>query len=371
MKKILLVVILGFPISIVHAEDGYRLWLRYDKIDDNDLLQQYRSKISSLYFTDTSATMLAAKKEMITGLQGLLGMQIQVHDKMTNAAVMFSTARNSIISSVVTAEEFHKMGKEGFIIKTITIDQKNIIVIAGNTDIGVLYGCFHFLRLLQTHQGIRSLSILSAPLIQLRMLDHWDNLNRTVERGYAGISIWNWQTLPAYPDKRYVDYARTNASVGINAIALNNVNANALILTKDYLVKVAALANVFRPYGIKVFLSAKFSAPIEIGGLPTADPLDERVKTWWKQKADEIYQLIPDFGGFLVKANSEGQPGPQNYNRTHADGANMLADALEAHGGIVIWRAFVYQNSDDDRAKQAYNEFKPLDESLIIRSCCR
>jgi alpha-glucuronidase len=224
-----------------------------------------------------------------------------------------------------------------------------------------LYGCFHFLRLLQTHQNIQLLRVVSAPLIQLRMLDHWDNLNRTVERGYAGISIWNWQTLPTYIDKRYIDYARANVSIGINGVALNNVNANALILTKDYLIKVAALANVFRPYGIKVFLSAKFSAPIEIGGLQTADPLDATVQHWWKQKVDEIYQLIPDFGGFLVKANSEGQPGPQNYNRTHADGANMLADALVIHSGIVIWRAFVYSNSTDDRAKQAYNEFKPLD----------
>ena len=163
------------------------------------------------------------------------------------------------------------------------------------------------------------------------MLDHWDNLNRTVERGYAGISIWNWQKLPGYIDKRYIDYARANASIGINAVALNNVNANATILTKDYLIKVAALANVFRPYGIKVYFTARFSAPIEIGGLKTADPLDAQVQQWWKQKAEEIYQYIPDFGGFLVKANSEGQPGPQNYNRTHADGANMLADAVAPH----------------------------------------
>jgi alpha-glucuronidase len=193
------------------------------------------------------------------------------------------------------------------------------------------------------------------------MLDHWDNLSRTVERGYAGMSIWNWQKLPGYIDKRYKDYARANASIGINGVVLNNVNANATILTKDYLIKVAALANVFRAYGIKVYLSARFSAPIEIGNLKTADPLDEQVRNFWKQKADEIYEYIPDFGGFLVKANSEGQPGPQNYNRTHADGANMLADALASHNGIVIWRAFVYSNSNEDRFKQAYNEFKPLD----------
>ena len=346
----------------VHAEDGYRLWLRYNKIDDRNLLQQYRNKISFLQFTDTSLTLLAAKDELINGLQGLLDKKIMVADKIMDGTVLAATTSNSIIHSLILTGDIDKIGKEGFVIRTTIINQKNIIVIAANTDVGVLYGCFHFLRLLQTHKNIQSLSIVSAPLIQLRMLDHWDNLNRTVERGYAGISIWNWQTLPGYIDKRYVDYARANASIGLNAVALNNVNANATILTHDYLLKVAALANVFRPYGIKVFLSAKFSSPIEIGGLQTADPLDASVQRWWKQKANEIYQLIPDFGGFLIKANSEGQPGPQNYHRTHVDGANMLAAALAPHNGIVIWRAFVYSSdSSEDRAKQAYNEFKPLD----------
>jgi alpha-glucuronidase len=194
------------------------------------------------------------------------------------------------------------------------------------------------------------------------VLDHWDNLNRTVERGYAGFSIWDWHKLPGYIDQRYKDYARANAAIGINGTVLNNVNANALSLSKEYLEKTAALANVFRPYGIKVYLSARFSAPMEAGGLKTADPLDPTVQQWWKDKVKEIYSYIPDFGGFLVKANSEGQPGPQNYGRTHADGANMLADALAPYKGIVMWRAFVYDaKADQDRFKQAYEEFKPLD----------
>ncbi|MBP1666428.1 MAG: alpha-glucuronidase, partial [Bacteroidetes bacterium] len=197
-------------------------------------------------------------------------------------------------------------------------------------------------------------------------------LDRSVERGYAGLSLWNWESLPGKPDERYTDYARANASVGINGTVLTNVNANALILTKDYLVKVAALANLFRPYGIRVYLTARFSAPVEIGNLKTADPLDPDVIKWWKAKADEIYSYIPDFGGFVVKANSEGQPGPQDYKRTHADGANTLADAVGPHGGIVMWRAFVYDNNvPDDRAKQAYNEFVPLDgkfrDNVIIQ----
>jgi alpha-glucuronidase len=219
--------------------------------------------------------------------------------------------------------------------------------------------------LLQTEQSVENIAITSAPAIQHRLLNHWDNLDRTVERGYAGFSLWDWHRLPGYIDQRYIDYARANASIGINGTVLTNVNANAQVLTEPYLKKVAALANVFRPYGIKVYLTARFSAPVEIGGLSTADPLDASVRAWWKRKADEIYTYIPDFGGFLVKANSEGQPGPQNYNRNHADGANMLAEALAPHNGIVMWRAFVYSNDvPEDRAKQAYNEFKPLDGSF-------
>ena len=186
------------------------------------------------------------------------------------------------------------------------------------------------------------------------MLNHWDNLDRTVERGYAGFSIWDWHRLPTYIDQRYIDYARANASIGINAVVLTNVNANAIILTPAYLEKVKKLADVFRPYGIKVFLTARFSSPIELGRLKTADPLDNTVQQWWIAKANEIYSLIPDFGGFLVKANSEGQPGPQDYKRTHADGANMLANAVAPHNGIVIWRAFVYAAENPvDRHKQA------------------
>jgi alpha-glucuronidase len=193
------------------------------------------------------------------------------------------------------------------------------------------------------------------------MLDHWDNPDRSVERGYAGQSLWDWQALPQHMDQRDVDYARANASIGINGAVLNNVNAKAKFLTPAYLGKVKALADIFRPWGVRVYLSVRFTSPMELGGLKTADPLDPAVRAWWRAKADEIYRLIPDFGGFLVKANSEGQPGPQDYGRTHADGANMLADALRPHGGVVLWRAFVYSSADEDRAKQAYDEFKPLD----------
>lgn len=261
----------------------------------------------------------------------------------------------------INKKENPAIGQEGFSIKSATVAGQATLHVYANTDIGLLYGVFHLVRLLQTEQPIAALNIISQPRLKLRLLNHWDNLNRTVERGYAGFSIWNWHTLPDYIDKRYIDYARANASIGINGVSLTNVNANAVILTRSYLEKVKALADLFRPYGIKVYLTARFSAPIEIGRISTADPLNDSVKNWWKEKAKEIYSLIPDFGGFLVKANSEGQPGPQDYKRTHADGANMLADAVAPYNGIVMWRAFVYSSTSNDRFKQAYEEFKPLD----------
>ena len=206
------------------------------------------------------------------------------------------------------------------------------------------------------------MTIVDSPKIQKRVLNHWDNLDRSVERGYAGFSIWDWYLLPELIKQEYIDYARANASIGINGTVLTNVNSNALVLSPRYIQKLKALANVFRPYGIQVYLTARFSAPIETGDLETADPLNAEVKQWWKDKAEEIYTEIPDFGGFLVKANSEGQPGPNNYGRSHVDGANMLAEAVAPYDGIIMWRAFVYsEEKPEDRAKQAYSEFKPFD----------
>lgn len=363
MKRVF---ILGAYILIslsLFAEDGYSLWLRYNRIDNATLLSQYQQAIEGIRITGNSATFMAIKEELTNGLQGLLGKKILLQNVTGPRTILVGTPHTSSeIAALPLQEKLKQAGAEGFVIITGTIQGVNRMVIAANSEAGALYGAFHFLRLLQTQQSIKNISIVSAPQIKLRVLNHWDNLNRTVERGYAGASIWDWHRLPGYIDPRYKDYARANASIGINGTVLTNVNANAWILTPDYLAKVAALANVFRPYGIKVYLTARFSAPVEIGGLKTADPLDPAVQNWWKEKADTIYRYIPDFGGFLVKANSEGQPGPQNYNRTHADGANMLADAVAPHGGIVMWRAFVYSNEKkDDRFRQAYDEFKPLD----------
>ncbi len=346
------------------SENGYDLWLRYSKLTNEKTISEYKKQIKNIWLETTSPTLTVANNELHKGLEGLLGYTI-VNTKSVSTQsglIVCGKFQSKGVSQFLDNTKTYTTGAEGYIIQTIKRGKQQVMVIAAKEDVGVLYGVFHFLRLIQTEQSISNLSITESPKIKIRMLNHWDNLDRTVERGYAGFSLWNWHKLPGVIDQRYIDYARANASIGINGTALTNVNANAKVLTPDYLKKVAALADAFRPYGIKVYLTARFSAPIELGGLKTADPLDAEVQQWWNKKADEIYKFIPDFGGFLVKANSEGQPGPQNYKRSHADGANMLATAVQPHGGVVIWRAFVYDNNvPDDRAKQAYSEFKPLD----------
>lgn len=363
MKKILSIILLALCTQLVKAETGYELWLRYNSLKDSQKIKTYQDHATELIFRAETETSLSAKEELKNGLAGLLGLKITENNIISkDGAILVGTYKSLALQNSVIAEKLKKIGSEGYLIHTINQNNKRITLITANSEIGVLYGVFAFLKLIQTEQSLANLAVEDSPAVKLRLLNHWDNLDRTVERGYAGFSLWNWHTLPDYIEPRYKDYARANASIGINGTVLTNVNANALILTKEYLAKVAALANTFRPYGIKVYLTARFSAPIEIGKLKTADPLNAEVNTWWKAKADEIYKYIPDFGGFLVKANSEGQPGPQNYGRNHADGANMLADAVAPHGGIVMWRAFVYDNNvPDDRAKQAFTEFKPLD----------
>lgn len=246
---------------------------------------------------------------------------------------------------------------EGFRIR----HEDNKITLTSPTETGLLYAAYHLLRMQETGQNVVEAQTTENPAYNLRILNHWDNMDRTVERGYAGQSLWNWEELPNTLSDRYKEYARANASIGINGTVLNNVNASPKILSAEYLQKVKALADIFRPYGLRVYLSVNFASPMALDSLSTADPLDKEVIRWWKNKVKEIYRIIPDFGGFLVKANSEGQPGPCDFGRTHAEGANMLADALRPYKGIVMWRAFVYSPSDADRAKQAYLEFEPLD----------
>lgn len=342
-------------ITTAQITKDYDLWLQYQK-----------SSVANDIFKNIA---LNAKNETDKAIQNELK---TASERMFQYSPTFSNSGNATLIIKKTSEleptqkniinKANTLNDEGFAIETIQNKGKKTVLITAKTSLGLLYGTFRLLRELQINPSKKDFSIADEPKLKVRMLNHWDNLDGTVERGYAGSSIWNWQKLPDFIDKKYIDYARANASVGINGVALINVNSNALILTPQYLEKVSALAKAFRPYGIKVYLTARFSAPIEIGGLKTADPLNQEVQQWWNNKVNEIYKFIPDFGGFLVKANSEGQPGPQNYGRNHVDGANMMAKALKPHHGIIMWRAFVYSETDSsDRAKQAYSEFVPYD----------
>ncbi|KPE52530.1 alpha-glucuronidase [Chryseobacterium indologenes] len=318
---------------LIFAEDGSQLWLRFPA-KNGISADQIISKGSS-------PTLNIARKELSSHWQGQM---VELH-----------------------TENKDKNLKDGY--RIVSTPEK--IVISAGKEIGLLYGVYHILRLQQTKADLSHLNTIEKPSYDVRILNHWDNLDGSIERGYAGRSLWKWEDLPGKISPRYEEYARANASVGINSVVLNNVNASPNMLREDYLKKVKVLADIFRPYGIKVYLSVNFSSPKVLGGLQNSDPLNKDVQKWWKDKAAEIYKLIPDFGGFLVKANSEGQPGPQDYGRTHADGANMMADALKPYNGIVMWRAFVYSPSKDDRAKQAYLEFVPLDgkfrDNVIIQ----
>lgn len=332
--RILYFFLFVFFVSAVFAEDGSSLWLRFQDLSDINSKRKIESKQSS-------PTIDIAISELENYWRGK-SVELVINKKLNQL-------------------------KDGYRIQS----EEGKIIISASEDVGLLYGSYHLLRLQQTESGLDNIDIKEVPTYNVRILNHWDNLNGTIERGYAGYSLWKWDELPNKLSPRYEAYARANASIGINATVLNNVNASTDILKGEYLVKVKALADIFRPYGVRVYLSVNFSSPKVIGGLSDSDPMNKDVQKWWKDKAKEIYTLIPDFGGFLVKANSEGQPGPQDYGRTHADGANMLADVLKPYNGIVMWRAFVYNPNDDDRAKQAYNEFLPLDgkfrDNVIIQ----
>jgi alpha-glucuronidase len=345
-------------------EDGYELWLRYREVDDPVWHAQYCQAIQNVVILGESETVEIIRREITRALPSLLGQSIPIsnHHNLQNSLVIGSIEELDETGIPMPEIEQDELGDEGFLIQSHPEDSRGGILIAAKTEIAALTGTYHFLRLLQTHQDIRGLSISSCPRIHRRILAHWDNLDGSIERGYAGNSLWQWDELPDQIDPRYHDYARACASVGINGAILNNVNPQAESLSTEYLLKTAALADVFRPYGLQLYLTPVFSAPMQLGELPTADPRDPQVAAWWQEKVAEIYSLIPDFGGFQVKANSEGQPGPQDYGANHADGANMLAKILQPYGGLVLWRAFVYDTSvDADRAKCAYKELVPLD----------
>ena len=280
-------------------------------------------------------------------------------------ALLWLPGGDPAVEAEIIVDPALDLHEDGFMIKDTPQGRQ----ILAKTDVGAMYGKYALQRMERTGQASGVLDVREEPSYDRRILNHWDNLDNTVERGYAGWSIWHWGE--PVPVRLIEEYSRLNASIGINGSVLNNVNASPEILRRDYLERVAQIADIMRPYGIRVYLSVNFSSPAALGGLPTSDPLNAVVQQWWADKVSEIYNLIPDFGGFLVKANSEGLPGPQDFGRTHADGANMLADALAPHDGIVMWRAFVYSPKSSDRANQAVEEFEPLDglfrDNVIIQ----
>ena len=348
MKRLTLLVLGMVFVCMAKAEDGHQLWLRYQ----------------------------ALNQAKVTGVECLAAEELRAYSTQDVELKLDPAMEEDAYSIEVKGEK----------------GEMKSVIIAKN-EIGLLYGAYAFLR----QKDIRT-NIYSKPYFKLRILNHWDNLNGTIERGYAGLSIFwkgkdsgkSFRGQPIFiedPDQPIdtvliKEYARANASIGINGTVLNNVNASPKMLSDIYINKVKTYADILRPYGIKVYLSVNFASPMSIpakgfnGDKPvkTADPLDKQVKGWWKAKAKEIYELIPDFGGFLVKANSEGQPGPFDYNRTHADGANTLADAVKPFGGIIMWRSFVYgaKHKGEDRVKQAVSEFVGLDgdfrDNVILQS---
>jgi alpha-glucuronidase len=331
-KKTLIIICIFFVVLNLRAEDGHNLWLRGKS-----------TATVKVIYSKNSVTLGIAAHELENLWIGKSGATISLKVKS---------------DPLIKGDGFKLSPNE----------------IQANTELGILYGVFELLRRQQTGQSIYN--EVSNPSYERRILDHWDNLNGTIERGYAGLSIfWHNEkdsfTVTEKDKILWEEYARANASIGINGAVLNNVNASPKMLSSECLKKVKAIADILRSYGIKTYLAVNFASPAVIGGLKTSDPLDVEVIKWWKNKVKEIYSLIPDFGGFLVKANSEGQPGPQDFGRTHADGANMMADALKPYDGIVMWRAFVYSPKEKDRAMQAYSEFMPLDgqfrDNVIIQ----
>lgn len=341
----------------------YDCWLRYDLNSSNDY-SGFLPFFSSVYCTDEGEIINTALTEFTFAVKRICGLTPRICDGPPSSKHV----------KLELANDFCE--KDGF-----TIDvTDDCISVKSSTDRGVLYGVFRLIQLVVCGKSINECRINESPSYSLRMIDHWDNISGDIERGYAGKSIFFENGDITENLGRIMDYARLLASVGLNAVSINNVNVHAeesKFITEKYLPRLAKFANIFRKYGITMYLSANYASPIELGGLDTADPLDSRVEDWWKKAAESIYGFIPDFGGFVVKADSENRPGPFTYGRNHADGANMLARVLLPYGGKVIWRCFVYNCHLDwrdrsiDRARAQYDNFKPLDgkfmENVILQ----
>ncbi|WP_159886738.1 alpha-glucuronidase family glycosyl hydrolase [Paenibacillus puerhi] len=353
-------------LSTFQTGSGYEAWLGYRRLASGEHGNSY-AIFNRIVVTEKDEVIQTAVSELTRGLEGILGIQPEITDHGEHAIALGTFGNHPLIDRVFGAEIIAQVGPEGYVIKADK--EKGCLAIGAVSPQGVLYGAFHLLRLLGIGMSVDELELVENPYNMLRMINQWDNMDGSVERGYAGESIFFKDNRITEDLDRIRDYARMLASAGLNAIVINNVNVHKVEskLITEFLPEVAKLAAIFRRYAIKLFLSVNYASPIEIGGLETADPLDPGVRQWWKEQTAGVYAHIPDFGGYLVKADSENRPGPFTYGRDHADGSNMLAEALKPYGGIVIWRCFVYNCQQDwrdrktDRARAAYDHFKPLD----------
>jgi alpha-glucuronidase len=369
----LAIVVLAFALgaSSARAETGYDGWLRYAPITDRAARERYATLPAAVVILGDTPIMSAARDELIRGTRGMLGRTLRISKEVPAEGAIILGTYDVVGGALPALGKLPELPPDGFWLKTIIVDGKNHLVIAAPNDRGVIYGAFALLRMIGLEAPINDLNVRDKPYASIRFLNHWDNLDGTIERGYAGRSIF-WENGHITKDlDRVRDYARLMASVGINGCSINNVNADARVVSTSMLPEVARIADIFRPYGVKLILSLDFASPQKIGGISTFDPLDPAAVAFWKKKVDEVYKVIPDLGGFVLKADSEGRLGPSEYGRTHADAANVIARALEPHGGILFYRGFVYDHKMDwkdpknDRAKAAYDNFHSLDGKFL------
>src|SRR5438093_49942 len=371
--------VVSFPLLFLlpvglRAETGYNMWLRYAALDDV-AARQYRAWLpSSIVALNNSPRERSAQQELVRGIRGMLGRTLRIEpDLSMQPSIVVGPLDQIRRRFALTA----MLASDGYWLKSTTLSGTRYIIITGTNESGVLYGSFAFLRKIALGEPIGELDEKQSPVVPIRWVNQWDNLNATIERGYGGPSIF-WENGHAREDlTRVSDYGRMLASLGINGCSINNVNADTRLLSSDLIPQVAQIAEAFRPWGVRVALAVDFGSPKSLGGLNTYDPLDPDVIAWWKSKADEIYRAIPDFGGFVLKADSEGRVGPSTYGRTHADAANVVARALKPHGGVIFYRGFVYdhhmdwENPKTDRARAAYDNFHELDgkfdDNVIIQ----
>ena len=367
MRQTLPFVLLLLIPAVLHAETGYDAWLRYVQLEDQ-ALRRYRDTVPAVIVgVSTAAPVQSAKSELVRGLRGMLNRNLRVESRVAaEPAIVLGTVAD-LRQSAPQLVPAGNLEVDGFWLRTIRTNGTRFIVIAGQNERGVLYGSFALLRKIALGESIADIDQRENPYSPIRWINHWENLDGSIERGYGGQSIF-WENGRARQDlSRVTDYGRLLASLGINGCSINNVNADPRVLAPEFLPQIVRVADALRPWGVKVVISVDFGSPRSVGGLMTFDPLDPSVIAFWKNKADEIYRAVPDLGGFILKADSEGRVGPSAVGRTHADAANVIGRALKPHGGLFFYRGFVYDNKMDwrnlknDRARAAYDNFKDLD----------